>query len=234
MRGFTQDDAHIMCRKDQVEDELKRVVNFILYIYEAFGFKKEDVKVYLSLRDPENKKKYAGHDEGRGFTEMVLKRVAEDMGLDFKEEKGEAAFYGPKLDFKVKDVIGRERQCSTLQFDFNLPERFHMEYTNEQGVAEQPYMLHRALLGSFERFIGLLIEHYAGAFPLWLAPEQIRIIPVAEKFVKYADKIHETFREKMFRTLVDDSNDSFSKKIRNAEIEKIPYTIIVGEKEEKD
>jgi len=232
VRGFTQDDAHIMCRKDQVEDELKKVVNFILFIYDAFGFKKEDVKVYLSLRDPNNKTKYAGNDEGREYTETVMEKIAKEMKLDYSRELGEAAFYGPKLDFKVKDCLGRERQCSTLQFDFNLPERFDMTFTNNKWEDERPYMLHRALLGSFERFIWVLIEHYAGAFPFRLSPEQIRIIPVAEKFIDYADTIHAQFHDQFLRSTVDDSDDSFSKKIRNAEIEKIPYIVIVGEKEE--
>lgn len=232
VRGFTQDDAHIMCRKDQVEEELQRVVKFILYIYESFGFNKDDVKVYLSLRDPKNTEKYAGNDEGRNLTEKILKKVADDMQLDYTTEEGEAAFYGPKLDFKVKDCIGRERQCSTLQFDFNLPERFDMTYINDKGEEERPYMLHRALFGSFERFIGILIEQYAGAFPFRLAPEQVRIIPVADPFVDYADSIHTELKTNMIRVTVDDSNDSFSKKIRNAEVEKIPYIIIVGEKEE--
>ncbi|MFA6255739.1 MAG: threonine--tRNA ligase [Candidatus Absconditabacterales bacterium] len=232
VRGFTQDDAHIICRRDQVEGELKRVVNFILFIYKSFGFKKEDVRVYLSLRDPNNKTKYAGNDAGWEYTEKVLEDIAKEMKLDYSKELGEAAFYGPKLDFKVKDCLGRERQCSTLQFDFNLPERFDMTFTNNKGEDERPYMLHRALLGSFERFIGVLIEHYAGAFPFRLSPEQIRIIPVAEKFIAYADKIHEKFHEQFLRSTVDDSDDSFSKKIRNAEIEKIPYIVIVGEKEE--
>jgi len=234
VRGFTQDDAHIMCRKDQVEDELQRVVKFILYIYESFGFKKDDVKVYLSLRDPQNTKKYAGNDEWWEITQNVLKKVADDMQLNYTSEEWEAAFYWPKLDFKVKDCIGRERQCSTLQFDFNLPERFDMNYINDKGEKERPYMLHRALFGSFERFIGVLIEHYAWAFPLWLAPEQVRIIPVADKFIPYADKVYAELRTEGLRAYIDDSSDSFSKKIRNAELMKMPYIITVGEKEEAD
>ncbi len=234
VRGFTQDDAHIMCRKDQVEDELQRVVRFILYIYESFGFKKEDVKVYLSLRDPKNTHKYAGNDEWWKLTQDVLKKVADDMQLDYTAEEGEAAFYGPKLDFKVKDCLGREWQCSTLQFDFNLPERFDMIYINNKWEEERPYMLHIALFGSFERFIGVLIEHYAGAFPFWLAPEQIRIIPVADKFENYAQKVKEELVSKWYRVTVDYSSDSFSKKIRNGEIEKIPYLFIVWEKEESE
>ena len=232
VRWFTQDDAHIICRKNQVEDELQRVVKFILFIYESFWFKKEDVKVYLSLRDPINKEKYAWNDEWRKFTQDLLKKVADDMKLDYVTEQWEAAFYGPKLDFKVKDCLGRERQCSTLQFDFNLPERFDMTFVNDKWEKERPYMLHRALLGSFERFIWVLIEHYAWAFPFRLAPKQIMIVPVAEAFTKYADEIYKKFKSEWIRVFVDESDDSFSKKIRNAELMKIPYTIIVGEKEE--
>ncbi|MFA6252517.1 MAG: threonine--tRNA ligase [Candidatus Paceibacterota bacterium] len=229
VRGFTQDDAHIICRKDQVEDELKSVIDFILFIYKSFGFDPESVNVYLSLRDPNNKEKYAGNDEGWNFTESVLRKVAQEKGLNFKEEEGEAAFYGPKLDFKIKDVLGREWQCSTLQFDFNLPERFQMEFTNEKGEKEQPYMLHRALFGSFERFIGLLIEHYAGAFPFWLSPVQIRVVPVGENQIDYAKEVASSLKQ--FRVEIDEDSQTIGKKIREAEMQKIPYILVVGEKE---
>ena len=229
VRGFTQDDAHIICRKDQVENELKKVIDFILFIYKAFGFNPESVNVYLSLRDPKNKEKYAGSDEGWEFSESILRKVAIEKGLNFKEEEGEAAFYGPKLDFKIKDVLGREWQCSTLQFDFNLPERFQMEFTNEKGEKEQPYMLHRALFGSFERFIGLLIEHYAGAFPFWLSPVQIKILPVGESHREYAKELADKLKE--YRVKIDDNNETIGKKIRNAEMEKIPYILVVGDVE---
>ena len=232
VRGFTQDDAHIICRKDQVEEELKRVIDFILYIYQAFGFKQESVNVYLSLRDPNDKDKYAGNDEGWDFSESVLRKVAREKGLKFKEEEGEAAFYGPKLDFKIKDVLGREWQCSTLQFDFNLPERFQMEFTNDKGEKEQPYMLHRALFGSFERFIGLLIEHYAGAFPFWLSPVQIKILPVGEGHREYAQKVADELSD--FRVKVDYNNETVGKKIRAGEMEKIPYLLVVGDREKEN
>lgn len=231
VRWFTQDDAHIMCRKEQVEDELKRVVNFILYIFENFGFDKNSVKVYLSLRDPNNKSKYAWNDEWWDLTQNVLEKVAKEMELNYTKEEWEAAFYGPKLDFKVKDVLWREWQCSTLQFDFNLPERFDMTFVNDKWEIERPYMLHRALFGSFERFLWILIEHYAGAFPLWLSPEQVRIVPVVDKFIPNADKIYDDFRSHLIRATVDDTDNSFNKKIRNAEIDKIPYIIIIWEKE---
>lgn len=231
VRGFTQDDAHIICRKNQVEDELKRVIDFILFIYESFGFPKDSVHVYLSLRDDKNKDKYAGSDEGWRFTETVLRQVAKKSKLNFKEEKGEAAFYGPKLDFKICDALGREWQCSTLQFDFNLPERFDMSYINEKGQPEKPYMLHRALFGSFERFIGLLIEHYAGAFPVWLAPVQVKIIPVGQEHIASSDKLLEKLKADGIRAEVDSLNETVGNKIRKAEKEKVPYMLVIGDKE---
>jgi threonyl-tRNA synthetase len=227
VRGFTQDDAHIICTKEQVKDELKRVADFILNILKTFGF--NDFNVYLSLRDPANKDKYAGNDEGWNFTEKVLEEVAESQGLKFKKEIGEAAFYGPKLDYKIKDCLGREWQCSTLQFDFNEPERFDISFVNQAGEKERPYMLHRALFGSFERFIGLLIEQYAGAFPFWLAPVQMRLIPISEKHLAYAQELKNKLAD--FRVEVDEENDTVGKKIRNGELQKIPYLLVVGDKE---
>lgn len=160
-----------------------------------------------------------------------MRKVAQEKGLNFKEEEGEAAFYGPKLDFKIKDCIGRLWQCSTLQFDFNLPERFDMNFINKEGVNERPYVLHRALFGSFERFIGLLIEHYAGAFPLWITPEQMRILPVSDAFLPYAEKAYARLKSEGFRVTLDDANESLGKKIRSAEQEKVNYALIIGEKE---
>ena len=231
VRGFTQDDAHILCRKDQIENELKKVIDFILFIYKSFGFDINTVKVFLSLRDPNNKEKYAGNDEGWNYTEDVLRKVATEKGLDFTEEKGEAAFYGPKLDFKIKDALGRLWQCSTLQFDFNLPERFDLTFINAKGEQERPYMLHRALFGSFERFIGLLIEHYAGAFPFWLAPVQIKIVPIRENHSEYAEKISEELRKLGYRIDCDIREENMGKKVRDAKNNKIPYTIIIGDKD---
>lgn len=233
VRGFTQDDAHIICRKDQVEEELKRVIDFILFIYRSFGFPPETVHVYLSLRDPKDKKKYAGNDAGWKFSENVLRKVAKEKKLNFKEEVGEAAFYGPKLDFKIKDALGREWQCSTLQFDFNLPERFDMSFVNDKGRDERPFMLHRALFGSYERFIGLLIEHYAGAFPAWLSPAQVVVLPVSEKFVGYAEKVITSLSAEGIRVSLGKTDETLGKRIREAELQKIPYIIVVGEKEEK-
>ncbi len=234
VRGFTQDDAHIFCRADQVEEELKKVIDFILHIFKSFGFDTDLINVYLSLRDPKNKKKYAGNDTGWEFTQDILKKIATEKKLNFIEEEGEAAFYGPKLDFKLKDVLGREWQCSTLQFDFNLPERFDMTFINNKGEKERPYVLHRALFGSFERFLALLIEHYAGAFPTWLSPVQVAIIPISEKFNEYAHSVETQFIASCIRTSVDNSNESLGKRIRLAEKQKIPYILVVGEKEMTD
>ncbi|MBI5077391.1 threonine--tRNA ligase [Candidatus Falkowbacteria bacterium] len=232
VRGFTQDDAHIICTKEQVEAELKQVAQFIKYIFDSFGFK--DYRIYLSLRDPSNKEKYAGNDAGWEFTESVLEKVADELGLGYQKDIGEAAFYGPKLDFKVNDVLGREWQCSTLQFDFNLPQQFDMTFINKDGKEERPYMLHRALMGSFERFIGLLIEHYAGAFPLWLSPTQMTVLPISEKFDDYGKKVVAKLRQANFRVNLNNENESLGKRIRQAETEKTPYILVVGEKEEKD
>jgi len=230
VRGFTQDDAHIICRADQVEYELKRVVDFILFIYKSFGFEIENINVYLSVRDRESGK-YAGTDKGWEFTENVLEKVARDKKLNISKDIGGAVFYGPKLDFKIKDVIGREWQCSTLQFDFNLPERFDMSFVNGEGVEERPYMLHRALFGSFERFIGVLIEHYAGAFPVWLAPVQIKILSVGETHTEHCKKLAAELLGHDFRVEVDDNNETVGNKIRKAANEKVPYTLVIGDKE---
>ena len=232
VRGFTQDDAHIICRTDQVEEELKKVVDFILFIYKSFGFEMENINVYLSVRDKESKK-YAGADKDWDFTEKVLEKIAKEKKLNYKKDIGGAVFYGPKLDFKIKDALNREWQCSTLQFDFNLPERFKMTFINNEGKEEQPYMLHRALFGSYERFIGLLIEHYAGAFPLWLSPVQVAIIPIADRHKKYAQEIEKSLKEKDIRVELKDEAETVGKKIREAEMQKTPYMIIIGDKEQK-
>lgn len=232
VRGFTQDDAHIVCRKDQVEDELKRVIDFILFIYKSFGFDINSVQVFLSLRDPNNKKKYAGNDEGWEFTESVLRKVATEKQLNFVEEEGEAAFYGPKLDFKIKDCLGRLWQCSTLQFDFNLPERFDMTFVNNEGKEERPYMLHRALFGSFERFIGLLIEHYAGAFPLWFSPEHVKVLAISsDKHADYVNSVVNKLLAAGIRAKADIENETLGNKIRKATADKTPYVVVVGDKE---
>lgn len=230
VRGFTQDDAHIICTPEQVEAELKKVVDFILFIYKSFGFEMESINVYLSVRDKELKK-YAGNDEGWDFTEKILERVALDKNLNITKDIGGAVFYGPKLDFKIKDAIGREWQCSTLQFDFNLPERFDMTFINDKGLEQRPYMLHRALFGSFERFIGVLIEHYAGALPAWLSPVQVKIIPVAERHIEYCKKLSDEFIKEEIRVEIDLSGETVGNRIRKVVQEKIPYVLVIGDKE---
>ena len=230
VRGFTQDDAHIICSRDQVEAELERVVDFILFIYKSFGFNLEDVKVYLSVRDPKNDK-YAGSDDGWTLTENILEKVAKKKKLNYQKDIGGAVFYGPKLDFKINDVLDRQWQCSTLQFDFNLPERFDMNFTNQEGKKERPYMLHRALLGSYERFIGLLIEHYGGAFPVWLSPVQVKIIPVNTEHINYCEKLEKEFKDNNIRVEIDKTEGTVGNKIRKATKEKSPYMLVIGDKE---
>ncbi|MEK7167039.1 MAG: threonine--tRNA ligase [Patescibacteria group bacterium] len=230
VRGFTQDDAHIICRADQVEKELEKVVDFILFIYQSFGFKLENVNVYLSTRDLQNTK-YAGSDEGWNFTEEILEKIIKMKKITYQKDIGGAVFYGPKLDFKIKDVLGREWQCSTLQFDFNLPECFDMNFINAQGEKERPYVLHRALFGSFERFIGLLIEHYAGALPIWLSPVQVKIISVTNAHIAHCEKLADEFKKANIRIEIDDANETVGNKIRKAINEKIPYILVIGDKE---
>lgn len=229
VRGFTQDDAHIICTKEQVKEELLRVAKFIIEMLTDFGFK--DYKISLSVRDPENTIKYAGNDEGWLHTEKVLEEVAKELKLDYTKEVGEAAFYGPKLDFKIKDAIGRSWQCSTLQFDFNLPERFDLTFINDKGEAERPYMLHRALLGSFERFIGVMIENFAGALPFWIAPEQVRLISVADKHIAKVKELQAELAAIDVRAKDDCSSETIGNKIRKAAGDKIPYTVVIGDKE---
>ena len=229
VRGFTQDDAHIICAKSQIKKELKQVIDFIIYMLSTFGFK--DYGVYLSVHDPKNKEKYEGNEEGWKFTERILEEVANEKKLIFKKEEGEAAFYGPKLDFKIKDCLGREWQCSTLQFDFNLPERFDMSFINKNGKKEKPYMLHRALFGSFERFIGVMIEQYAGAFPVWLSPVQVKLLSVGSAHVKFCKKLAAQFKKQNIRVEIDENNETIGNKIRKAATEKIPYILVIGDKE---
>ncbi len=228
VRGFTQDDAHIICTKEQAEVELKRVLDFIIFIFKSFGF--NDYKVYLSVRDP-NSDKYAGNDEGWDFTEKVLEKVAQEKKLDIVKDVGGAVFYGPKLDFKIKDCLGREWQCSTLQYDFNLPEKFNMTYIDKDGKEKRPYVLHRALFGSFERFIGVLIEHYAGAFPVWLSPVQVKLVAVSEKHLEFVQKLANEFKQENVRVEADISDETVGNKIRKAVNEKVPYMLVIGDKE---
>ena len=225
VRGFTQDDAHIFCRPDQIKAEVNSVLDLTFDLLGAFGF--ADFTVNLSTR-PE---KAVGSDEQWELAENSLKDTLEDRGISFDIEQGGGAFYGPKIDVNIKDAIGRSWQCTTVQFDFNLPERFGLKYIGEDGSQYQPYMVHRALFGSLERFMGILIEHYAGAFPLWLAPVQVVLIPVADRHIDYANVVCDRLRRSNLRVEVDSSSDRMNRKIRTAQINKIPYMFIVGDRE---
>lgn len=238
VRGFTQDDAHIICTPEQLHSELKAAFELTLYILKSFGF--DNFEANLSIRDPENKDKFAGSDKDWQVAEKELRSILEEFGYGGKyvEDVGGAVFYGPKIDIKVSDAIGRKWQLSTLQFDFNLPGRFDMTYTGADGKEHTPYMIHRALLGSLERFIGVLIEHYGGAFPAWLAPVQVVIIPISQNYNEYAGKVADALKQKSvnlrLRVLVDDKDATMQSKIRDAQMQKIPYMLIVGEKEVTD
>ena len=230
VRGFTQDDAHIICTPRQLESEVKKALDLTLYMLKTFSF--NDFEMSLSVRDPEDKKHFIGSDKDWEMAEKSLKRVLEESGFkDFIYDVGGAVFYGPKIDIKVKDAIGRPWQLSTIQFDFNLPSRFEIFYIDEKGEKKQPFMIHRALLGSLERFLGVYIEHVAGAFPVWLAPVQTVIIPVSEKFNEYGAAVKERLFGEDARVELDNSDESLSKRIRNAEKQKVPYILVVGEKE---
>jgi threonyl-tRNA synthetase len=232
VRGFTQDDAHLFCRPDQVKEEFCKVIDLVLYVFKALDF--QDYTAQISLRDPENKTKYIGSDENWALAEQAIIDSAKEKGLKTVVELGEAAFYGPKLDFMVKDAIGRRWQLGTIQVDYNLPERFELEYTGSDNMKHRPVMIHRAPFGSLERFVAVLIEHCAGKFPLWLTPEQVSILPISEKYNDYAKKVLELLKNYDIRGLVDDRNEKIGKKIRDTELQKIPYMLIVGEKEEAE
>lgn len=232
VRGFTQDDAHIFCSQDQVKSEFAKVVDLVLYVFSALGF--EDFTAQVSLRDPDNPDKYIGKDEDWEKAETAIKEVAEEKELNFVVEYGEAAFYGPKLDFMVKDALGRKWQLGTSQVDYSLPERFELEYIGSDNKKHRPVMIHRAPFGSMERFIAILIENCAGDFPLWLAPEQIAILPISEKYHAYAKELFIEMQEKDIRGFVDERDEKIGKKIRDAEVKKIPYMLIVGEKEAEE
>ncbi len=229
VRGFTQDDAHLFCRPDQVKDEFKKVIDLVLYVFSALGF--ENYTAQISLRDPENKAKYIGSDENWSLAEQAIIEAAAEKGLSTVVELGEAAFYGPKLDFMVKDALGRKWQLGTIQVDYNLPERFELEYTGSDNLKHRPVMIHRAPFGSLERFIAVLIEHCAGNFPLWLSPEQFTILPISEKYEEYAKKLSDILKDSDICGLIDFRDEKIGRKIRDAEVKKIPYMLIVGEKE---
>lgn len=229
VRTFTQDDAHIFVRPEQVKAEFENVIDVILKVFKIFGF--ENYEAQISLRDPKDTEKYIGSDEIWEESENAIREACKEKGLETREEVGEAAFYGPKLDFMVKDAIGRRWQLGTIQVDYNLPERFKLEYTAEDNSKKTPVMIHRAPFGSLERFTAVLIEHTAGHFPLWLTPDQVAILPISEKFNGYAQKVRQYFDKQGVRALVDDRNEKIGRKIRDNELKRVPYMVIVGEKE---
>jgi threonyl-tRNA synthetase len=229
VRGFTQDDAHLFCRPDQVKEEFKKVIDLVLYVFKSLGF--NDYVAQVSLRDPDNKTKYIGSDENWKMAESAIIEAAEEKGLPTVIEYGEAAFYGPKLDFMVKDALGRKWQLGTIQVDYNLPERFELEYTGSDNQKHRPVMIHRAPFGSLERFVAVLIEHCAGNFPLWLSPEQFIILPISEKYEDYAKKVLDELNNSDIRGLIDFRDEKIGRKIRDAEVKKLPYMLIIGEKE---
>ena len=232
VRTFTQDDAHIFVRPDQVKKEFENVIDVILKVFDIFGFK--DYEAQISLRDPKDTEKYIGDDQNWKDSQNAIREACREKGLQCREEEGEAAFYGPKLDFMVKDAIGRRWQLGTIQVDYNLPERFKLEYTDEDNSKKTPVMIHRAPFGSLERFTAVLIEHTAGHFPLWLTPDQVAILPISEKYNEYANNLAKYFDGKGVRAKVDDRNEKIGRKIRDNEMKRIPYMLVVGEKEQAE
>jgi threonyl-tRNA synthetase len=232
VRGFTQDDAHIFCRPDQVEDEFMKVIDLVLYVFKALGF--HEYSAQVSLRDKENREKYIGNDEDWDRAEASIIRSAEAKGLPTVIEYGEAAFYGPKLDFMVRDALGRKWQLGTIQVDYQLPQRFELEYTGSDNAKHRPVMIHRAPFGSLERFVAILIENTAGNFPLWLSPDQLAVLPISEKYEDYANEIYLRLQEKDLRGYVDHRDEKIGRKIRDAEVSKVPFMIVVGDKEQAE
>ncbi|SEB68587.1 threonyl-tRNA synthetase [Tenacibaculum sp. MAR_2009_124] len=232
VRGFTQDDAHIFCTPEQLDTEFKNVIDLVLYVFTSLGF--ENFTAQVSIRDKENLDKYIGEKETWELAENAIINAAQDKGLDFVIEEGEAAFYGPKLDFMVKDALGRNWQLGTIQVDYNLPKRFELTYKGPDNKLHRPVMIHRAPFGSMERFIAILLEHTGGKFPLWLTPEQVIILPISEKYQNYAEKVLHLLENSEIRALIDDRNEKTGRKIRDAEVSKIPFMVIVGEKEEDE
>lgn len=229
VRGFTQDDAHLFCRPEQVMDEFKKVIDLVMYVFTSLDFK--NFTAQISLRDKENRAKYIGSEENWTIAENAIIQAASEKGLKTVIEYGEAAFYGPKLDFMVKDALGRSWQLGTIQVDYNLPERFELEYIDSDNSRKRPVMIHRAPFGSMERFVAVLIEHCAGNFPIWLAPEQVKVLPISDKFIPYAEEVVALLKANDVRASVDDRNEKIGKKIRDTELMKIPYMLVVGEQE---
>ena len=232
VRGFTQDDAHIFCRPDQVKEEFTKVIDLVLYVFNALGF--DDYTAQISLRDPENKAKYIGSDDLWEKAEQAIIEAAHEKNLPTVTELGEAAFYGPKLDFMVRDALGRKWQLGTIQVDYNLPNRFELEYTGSDNEKHRPVMIHRAPFGSLERFVAVLIEHCAGNFPLWLSPEQFAILPISEKYQDYAQQVYDRLMQEELRGYIDNRDEKIGRKIRDAEVRKVSYMLIVGEKEQEN
>ena len=232
VRSFTQDDAHIFCRPDQVKDEFLRVMDIINIVFKTFDF--QDYDAQISLRDPKNKAKYIGTDENWERAERAIIEACEEKGMNAHIEYGEAAFYGPKLDFMVKDALGRRWQLGTIQVDYNLPERFQLEYVGDDNQKHRPVMIHRAPFGSMERFVAVLLEHTCGKFPLWLAPDQIAILPISEKYIDYANEVKQYFDDMEIRSFIDDRSEKIGRKIRDNEMKHVPYLIVVGEKEQAE
>jgi len=232
VRGFTQDDAHIFCTPDQLDEEFKKVIDLVNYVFKSLGF--EDFTAQVSLRDPEKPEKYIGSNENWEKAENAILKAVKNKGMDYVVKTGEAAFYGPKLDFMVKDALGRSWQLGTIQVDYNLPERFDLTYKGSDNELHRPVMIHRAPFGSMERFIAILLEHTGGNFPLWLMPEQVIILSISEKYEKYAKNVLNLLENHEIRALLDNRNETMGKKIREAEMKKIPYMIIVGENEENE
>jgi threonyl-tRNA synthetase len=226
VRGFTQDDAHLFCRPDQMPEEIDRVLQFSLNILRAFGF--QEFQAYLATRDPQ---KSAGEARDWEAPTEALRMALERAEIPYQVDEGEATFYGPKIDLKIKDALGREWQLSTIQFDFTLPERFDLTYIGEDGKEHRPYMIHRALLGSMERFMGVLIEHFDGAFPVWLAPVQAKLIPIADRHFDYAREVARRLKDAGLRAEVDERSERMNAKIRDAQMEKIPYMLVIGDRE---
>ena len=229
VRSFTQDDAHLFCRPDQLKEEFCKVIDIILYVFKTLNF--SEYVAQVSLRDPDNKSKYIGTDENWAKAEAAIIEAAEEKGLNTVVEYGEAAFYGPKLDFMVKDAIGRKWQLGTIQVDYNLPERFELEYIGSDNQKHRPIMIHRAPFGSLERFVAVLLEHTGGKLPLWLTPDQVNIVPVSEKYEEYAKKVCDLLNNSDIRASIDDRNETLGKRIRESELKRIPFLVIVGEKE---
>jgi len=229
VRGFTQDDAHLFCRPDQVKDEFKKVIDLVLYVFQSLGF--TDYTAQVSLRHQTDRAKYIGTEENWDIAENAIREAAAEKGLNTVEEYGEAAFYGPKLDFMVKDAIGRSWQLGTIQVDYNLPERFELEYVDSDNSRKRPVMIHRAPFGSMERFVAVLLEHCSGKLPLWLVPTQVKVLPISDKFMEYAEEIAAELKRKEIRCEIDDRQEKIGRKIRDTELEKVPYMLIVGEKE---